>query len=133
MVSPTPGRVAKQPPLAPRVIVRQATPSLAPMPTPEPATGGLVQRWIGKVSPPAAGLMPAQPGAAGGTPSITSVSSPAADFPPPLGPSHGSGDTVRLDGAYAPSAAAMDRIVEAIEERVLAEIERRGGRYSGIF
>ena len=34
-----------------------------------------------------------------------------------------------------PTAAVVDvdRLIEAIEERVLAEIERRGGRYTGLF
>ena len=36
----------------------------------------------------------------------------------------------------APAVASgvdVDRLIEAIEERVLAEIERRGGRYTGVF
>jgi hypothetical protein len=37
------------------------------------------------------------------------------------------------DRSANPPAAAIDAIVEAIEERVLAEIERRGGRYQGMF
>ncbi|WP_461022470.1 eCIS core domain-containing protein [Thalassiella azotivora] len=43
-------------------------------------------------------------------------------------------------GAAAPNAAPgtgvlpdMDRVVEALEERLLAEIERRGGRWQGVF
>ena len=39
-------------------------------------------------------------------------------------------------GAATPTGLAgvdVDRLIEAIEERVLAEIERRGGRYTGLF
>jgi len=32
-----------------------------------------------------------------------------------------------------PAGVDVDRLIEAIEERVLAEIERRGGRYTGLF
>ncbi|MEU5266861.1 DUF4157 domain-containing protein [Amycolatopsis sp. NPDC021455] len=35
--------------------------------------------------------------------------------------------------AKGPSAADLDRIAEALEERVLRQLERRGGRYSGVF
>ncbi|HYH51110.1 MAG TPA: hypothetical protein VEG38_16310 [Acidimicrobiia bacterium] len=34
---------------------------------------------------------------------------------------------------FAPSPLVIDAIVDALEERVLAEIDRRGGRYQGIF
>lgn len=35
--------------------------------------------------------------------------------------------------AATPTGVDVDRLIEAIEERVLAEIERRGGRYTGLF
>ena len=42
------------------------------------------------------------------------------------------------DGASRPTRPAVagvdvDRLIEAIEDRVMAEIERRGGRYTGMF
>ncbi|WP_158226850.1 eCIS core domain-containing protein [Amycolatopsis vastitatis] len=35
--------------------------------------------------------------------------------------------------AKGPSTVDLDRIAEALEERVLRQLERRGGRYSGVF
>ncbi|RSM48765.1 DUF4157 domain-containing protein [Amycolatopsis balhimycina DSM 5908] len=35
--------------------------------------------------------------------------------------------------AKGPSGVDLDRIAEALEERVLRQLERRGGRYSGVF
>ncbi len=50
------------------------------------------------------------------------------------------GSTVAANGGIstAPTQAGgtgldVDRLIEAIEERVLAEVERRGGRYRGMF
>ena len=59
--------------------------------------------------------------------------------PPPLpgGAVNGGGPSALSGvGAATPTGLAgvdVDRLIEAIEERVLAEIERRGGRYTGLF
>jgi hypothetical protein len=45
----------------------------------------------------------------------------------------GVGESATHHGAFAPPPLAIDAIVDALEERVLAEIDRRGGRYQGIF
>ena len=44
----------------------------------------------------------------------------------PVAPGGGTG----TDGM---SDQMVDRLVDALEQRVLAEVERRGGRYSGLF
>ncbi|HVW32611.1 MAG TPA: hypothetical protein VHL53_08740 [Acidimicrobiia bacterium] len=57
----------------------------------------------------------------------------AATMPPPA---PGAGLTPALataGGETAIAPAAMDAIMAAIEDRVMAEIERRGGRYQGLF
>ena len=67
------------------------------------------------------------------------VSSPAGEV---AGPTSGVTSPAggRSTGLFAGSASAatdsysqIGELIEAIEERVLAEVERRGGRYAGMF
>jgi len=55
---------------------------------------------------------------------------------PPLPGAADSGGGPSASSGVSPTSPAgvdVDRLIEAIEERVLAEIERRGGRYTGLF
>ena len=54
-------------------------------------------------------------------------------LPPGASSLLGAEPAVQHQGAFTPSPLAIDAIVDALEERVLAEIDRRGGRYQGIF
>ncbi|MGH8974436.1 MAG: hypothetical protein ACRD0C_14700, partial [Acidimicrobiia bacterium] len=142
---PTPEAAARTslplPPMAPRVVVRQ-TVTAAPAAHAGGSTGssvspGVVQRatWT---SAPDVGSGPAATGSGAVTPSPVHV------MRQPDG-RHGAAavttgpDTAipgRMSSSPAERAAPgvdMDRLIEAIEERVLAEIERRGGRYTGLF
>jgi hypothetical protein len=55
----------------------------------------------------------------------------APGFTPSVDTGPAAAGTSGPEGGVALPARAMDAIVDALEERVLAEIERRGGRYQG--
>ena len=132
------------PPMAPRVVVRQPQ-SAARAPEDVPGTGTVQRAWQAARPGPASSVsaMSASSALSGhrrGTTDSMEESPPRSSGPPPPLP----GGAVNGGGPSAPggvSAATptglagvdVDRLIEAIEERVLAEIERRGGRYTGLF
>lgn len=45
----------------------------------------------------------------------------------------GAGTTAAASGARSASDIDVERIIEAVEQRLLRQLERRGGRYAGVF
>jgi len=46
---------------------------------------------------------------------------------------HGAGATAAASAARSASDIDVERIIEAVEQRLLRQLERRGGRYAGVF
>ena len=113
----SPSRGHGLPPMAPRVVLRQAQGATSAIET-VPATGSVQRTW--QAAQPASAT--SEPGTA--TSSVLSGhrrgTSEAIEEGPPRPTS-------------TPAGVDLDRLIEAIEERVLGEIERRGGRYTGLF
>ena len=110
-------------PMAPRVVLRQAQAD-APDPAAVEAIAGAptVQRAWTAGQPAAVTHEPAQVASTSTDTFLTGLHRGTAERSD--GGLHRSGPSAVLD---------VDRVIEAIEERVLAEIERRGGRYTGLF
>ena len=132
------------PPMAPRVVLRQPQGSAQAFGA-GPGTGtgtgnGTVQRvWQAARPGPGTSALPGN-GMSGHRRGTTESGEEASSQPPspaPPGGVNGGGPsaTSGVSAATQPDLARVDvdRLIEAIEERVLAEIERRGGRYAGLF
>jgi hypothetical protein len=65
-------------------------------------------------------------GAAGATPDATRLG--MADVPALASPSADTSSSAATD-----AHSRFGELIEALEERVIEELERRGGRYSGVF
>jgi hypothetical protein len=106
--------------MAPRVVVRQA-PGAASAVEAVPGARSVQRTW-----------QAARPRAATSESAMSASSVPSehrrAAAANGVGPS-AAGD----DRGSTPAGIDVDRLIEAIEERVMAEIERRGGRYTGLF
>jgi hypothetical protein len=46
---------------------------------------------------------------------------------------HGAGTTAAVSAAHSASDLDVERIIAAVEQRLLRQLERRGGRYAGVF
>ncbi|HEY4410958.1 MAG TPA: hypothetical protein VGO87_13845 [Acidimicrobiia bacterium] len=125
------------PALAPRIVMRQT----------EPAVADPVAPTAGAAAPTSFGQGASVPTSTPGAVSALTAAQPSGGGGPPAGGSEGTGlapgagqgngaGHVPAPGWPAPGAAGgvdVDRLIEVIEERVLAEVERRGGRYTGLF
>jgi hypothetical protein len=130
--------------MAPRVIVRQPH-GAGPAVDAAPGSSSVQRAWQ------AARLGPAASESAMSTSSVLSghrrgtadnieenPPRPSRPAPPLPGAAVNGGGPSATGGVGAatqagPAGIDFDRLIEAIEERVLAEIERRGGRYTGLF
>ncbi|MDP8969921.1 MAG: DUF4157 domain-containing protein [Actinomycetota bacterium] len=124
------GEVART--VAARGLAKTIGPTLAPPPT--PASSGLSSAL--PATPPSSPTLPD-----GGLAATVQGSGPHSIL------ERGAGATGRVAaGAGAPTAAdvysvsaatdfdsRIDELIEALQERLLVEIERRGGRYAGVF
>ena len=127
--------------MAPRVVVRQP-PAAAPALEAAPAARTVQRAW--QVARPGAET-PVLPrnGLSGHRRGTTDNVEEHPPRPlrtaPPLPGAAGNGGGSFAPGELGasmqtgPGGVDVDRLIEAIEERVLAEIERRGGRYTGLF
>jgi hypothetical protein len=113
------------------------------------AKAAVIEAGAGPLSALSAGMAGPAPGMAGHGPEATAAgwaSGPAGAPPPgsavPGGPAGTAPDATTVQQAGAGGAAAgggtaagldPDRVMEIIEERLLREIERRGGRWAGVF
>jgi hypothetical protein len=90
--------------------------------------GGLASGAMGAAGGPASGAMSAASGA-------MSAASGAADAATGAASGLVSSATGAVGGAAAAATAALDpdKVVEIVEARLLREIERRGGRWAGVF
>ena len=105
--------------MAPRVVVRPAQGSVAASAVGTAPCAPSVQRQWQAAKPASATAEPAK-----------SAASPMSGHR--RGTTAG-GDDVKPLPTRPAAGVDVDRLIEAIEERVLAEIERRGGRYTGMF
>ena len=127
--------------MAPRVVLRQ-TQGAAQGLEAVPGTGTIQRAWRAARPGPGTSVLPSS-GVSGhrrGTTDSGEETPPRPTSPaPPLpgvamnggGPSAPGGVSAATQSG--PAGVDVDRLIEAIEERVLAEIERRGGRYTGVF
>ena len=125
--------------MAPRVVLRQAQGAASAVEA-IPAAHSIHRTW--QAAGPASGT--SDPGTA--TSSVLSghrrgtggdieegPARPTRPAPPLPGAAVNGGGPSAPGSAATPGGVDVDRLIEAIEERVLAEIERRGGRYTGLF
>ncbi len=93
--------------------------------TRRPGSSPVVRRHDDPASPPHAQRRLAEP--------ATSPSTAVAD----VGDASGADETKRAEakklGASSQKLTEFTDLIEAIEDRVLAQLERRGGRYQGVF
>lgn len=94
----------------------------------------------GGAAGPASRALRGLTGQAPGLGEMTAAASSAAGPGPGPGPGGPGSSAPGMSGEQAPGHGAgdlsdqtVDRVVAAVEERVLAELERRGGRYGGLF
>jgi hypothetical protein len=107
--------------MAPRVVVRQAQESGAASAI-DTVPGGQLVRRAWQAATPAAATSETAMSAGSFLSEHRRVTTASGEAAPPPATRHA-----------APAGVDVDRLIEAIEERVLAEIERRGGRYTGLF
>jgi hypothetical protein len=117
--APSPSGVDRLPPLAPRIVLRPSAPAVATADAEAvPGTATVRRAWKAARPGPAGSALP---GAV-----MSGHRAEAAD-------SGEEGSARRTNPVSPPAGVDVDRLIEAIEEHVLAEIERRGGRYTGVF
>ena len=111
--------------MAPRLVLRQA--AGAALPTPSPPAGRTVSTPRFSAPSPPASPPPTYPP----PPALVANGRPE----PGVGgePASVGGSGAQMQAPVEAPAVDVDRLIEAIEERVLGEIERRGGRYTGVF
>lgn len=138
---PPPSGGHRLPPLAPRVVVRQA-PGAALAVEAAPGAQSVQRTWQSARPGPSTSESAMSASSvlsehrrrttAGGEDAPPRPTRPAPSLPG--GGVNGGGPSTSTGvSAATPAAVDLDRLIEAIEERVLAEIERRGGRYTGLF
>jgi hypothetical protein len=119
----------------------QRTPDLhAPSLGTGTGTGGLPSFGSSMPSVPGAPHLPDLPGGAPHLPNVPHPNLPSGGPTASVPADHGSPGGGGSGGAAPPSAGSpaggnvdIDQIAEALEERVLRQLERRGGRYAGVF
>jgi hypothetical protein len=110
--------------MAPRIVLRPPpVADRAAEAVPGTATGTVQRAWKA-----------ARPGSAGSALPGSASPSVVMSGHRPEATDSGDESTARRTSPVSPPAGVdVDRLIEAIEEHVLAEIERRGGRYTGVF